>query len=295
MKTVASEVKPVLQTIALTHVYGMGTPFERRALDSVDVELYPGEFLGVIGHTGSGKSTLISHLNGLLRPASGTVRFHGRDIWENPKEIGKIRNRIGLVFQYPEYQLFEETVFKDIAFGPRNMRLSEEEVETRVREAMELVELPSELAEKSPFELSGGQKRRAAIAGVMAMQPEVLILDEPTAGLDPHGREEILAHVQAYHRQHGASVILVTHNMEEMAELSDRIYVLDHAHVVKTGTPREVFSDAPALERIGLSVPAVTSICRRLHALGLPVDPATYTLEAAKRQLLALWKEKSLC
>ncbi len=284
---------PILQLQNVSHIYGANTPFMRRALDGIDMEIYPGEFVGLIGHTGSGKSTLIAHLNGLLKPVEGTVCFNGQDIWERPKEIGALRHKVGLVFQYPEYQLFEETVGKDIAFGPRNMKLSDEDIQAAVRDALDFVGLPSDIAEKSPFDLSGGQKRRVAIAGVMAMRPEVLILDEPTAGLDPAGRDEILGHIRKYHSQSGAAILYVSHSMEEVARLADRVVVLDHARVSRVGTPREIFRDPAALESIGLAVPVITALAARLHTLGLPVDPASLSVSEVCDALLRARTERS--
>lgn len=286
---------PILKTEHLSYVYGAGTPFERRAVDRVDLEVAPGEFLGVIGHTGSGKSTLVQHLNGLLRPTEGRVLFEGRDLWHDPKQIRRTRFRVGLVFQYPEYQLFEETVARDIAFGPKNMGLSEEETARRVKAAMQLVGLAPETADKSPFDLSGGQKRRVAIAGVIAMEPDVLILDEPTAGLDPRGREDILGHIRAYHAERGSAVILVSHSMEEIARSVRRIVVLSRARVAMDGTPHEVFSRVAELEQTGLSIPAVTQVMRRLRALGLDIDPAAYTVRQAAAELAPLIRRVRPC
>ncbi len=247
-----------------------------------------GEFLGIIGHTGSGKSTLIQHLNGLLQPTSGRILLAGKDIWAEPKKIREVRCAVGLVFQYPEYQLFEETVYKDIAFGPKNMGLDEAEIDRRVRDAAAFVGLREELLEKSPFELSGGQKRRVAIAGVIAMEPKVLVLDEPTAGLDPQGRDAILAQIQAYHRAKGAAVVLVSHSMEEIARNVDRIVVLSGGKVYMEGTPEKVFARAHELEQVGLDVPQVTKIAAALRARGMDIDTAVYTVEALERKLLTL-------
>lgn len=281
-------MKPVIKTEGLTHIYGAGTPFERRALDSIDLELCEGEFVGLIGHTGSGKSTLIQHLNGLLKPSSGRVLLDGKDIWDKDSDIRQVRFKVGLVFQYPEYQLFEETVAKDIAFGPRNMGLAEEEIDERVREAAAFVGIDEESLDKSPFELSGGQKRRVAIAGVIAMRPEVLILDEPTAGLDPRGRNEILGRIQEYHRATNAVVVLVTHSMEEAARYADRIIVLDDNGIHCSGTPAEVFARAGELEEIGLDIPMVTKVFRELKKRGVAVDPAVYTVADGVKALAAL-------
>lgn len=281
-------MKPVIKTEGLTHIYGAGTPFERRALDNIDLELCEGEFVGLIGHTGSGKSTLIQHLNGLLKPSSGRVLLDGKDIWDKDSDIREVRFKVGLVFQYPEYQLFEETVAKDIAFGPRNMGLSDEEIDERVREAAAFVGIDEESLDKSPFELSGGQKRRVAIAGVIAMRPEVLILDEPTAGLDPRGRNEILGRIQEYHRATNAVVVLVTHSMEEAARYADRIIVLDDNGIHCSGTPAEVFARAGELEEIGLDIPMVTKVFRELKKRGVAVDPAVYTVADGVKALAAL-------
>lgn len=281
-------MNPIIETKALTHIYSQGTPFQRYALDSVDFSVNQGEFMGIIGHTGSGKSTLIQHLNGLLKPTSGSVLFDGTDIWSDKQFTRQVRFQVGLVFQYPEYQLFEETVYKDIAFGPKNMKLDDKEIERRVREAAAFVELPEEVMELSPFELSGGQKRRVAIAGVIAMEPKVLILDEPTAGLDPKGREQILRNIRAYHQAKHATVIMVSHSMEEIADSVDRLVVVNDSHIAMDDTPRGVFSRAEELEKMGLAVPQVTSVFRRLRELGLPVDGSVYTMEQAKEALMKL-------
>ena len=288
-------MKPVLEVKALTHTYSAGTPFEHKAIDNVDLEVMPGEFLGIIGHTGSGKSTLIQHLNGLLRPMDGQILLDGTDIWERPKEIRKVRFQVGLVFQYPEYQLFEETVYKDISFGPKNMGLEGEEIDCRVRRAAEFAELTDDMLEKSPFELSGGQKRRVAIAGVIAMEPKVLILDEPTAGLDPRGREAILAQLRSYHKQKGNTVILVSHSMEEIARNVDRIVVMSHSHKLMDGTPEEVFSRADELLQVGLDVPQVTKVAMELQKRGLLADSSVYTIDELVRRLLALKGGEAAC
>ena len=280
-------MNPIIETKALTHIYSQGTPFERYALENVDFTVNQGEFMGIIGHTGSGKSTLIQHLNGLLKPSAGQVLFEGQDIWADKQFTRQVRFQVGLVFQYPEYQLFEETVFKDIAFGPKNMKLPEEEIRRRVLEAAAFVELPENLLELSPFELSGGQKRRVAIAGVIAMEPKVLILDEPTAGLDPKGREQILNNIRAYQAAKQATVIMVSHSMEEIADSVERLVVVNDAHIAMDGTPREVFSHARELEEMGLAVPQVTSVFLRLRELGLPVDTSVYTPAQAKADLMA--------
>ncbi len=279
---------PIIETKGLTHIYSQGTPFERYALDQVDFSVNAGEFMGIIGHTGSGKSTLIQHLNGLLKPTSGSVLFEGRNIWGDKHFTRQIRFQVGLVFQYPEYQLFEETVFRDIAFGPKNMGLSEDEIRRRVTEAAAFVELPGSVMEMSPFELSGGQKRRVAIAGVIAMEPKVLILDEPTAGLDPKGREQILSNIRAYQQAKDATVIMVSHSMEEIADSVQRLVVVNDAHIAMDGTPQQIFSHAEELEAMGLAVPQVTSVFLRLKALGIPVDATIYTTAQARDALLAL-------
>ena len=281
-------MEPIIRVENLIHTYGLNTPFCRSAVDGVNMEIYKGEFLGVIGHTGSGKSTLIQHLNGLLQPTSGTIYLGGRDIWAEPKKIRDVRFRVGLVFQYPEYQLFEETVYKDIAFGPKNMGLDEKEVDRRVRSALAFAGLGEELLDKSPFDLSGGQKRRVAIAGVIAMEPEVLILDEPSAGLDPAGRKSLLGNIRAYHRQTGATVVMVSHSMDEVAENVDRIVVLANAGVVMSGTPHEVFSRAQELIDVGLNVPQVTQVAMALRERGVDIDPAVYTVPDLRRALGAL-------
>ena len=288
-------MKPVLEVKALTHTYSAGTPFEHKAIDNVDLEVMPGEFLGIIGHTGSGKSTLIQHLNGLLRPMDGQILLDGTDIWERPKEIRKVRFQVGLVFQYPEYQLFEETVYKDISFGPKNMGLEGEEIDCRVRRAAAFAGIDEEMLEKSPFELSGGQKQRVAIAGVIAMEPKVLILDEPTAGLDPRGREAILAQLRSYHKQKGNTVILVSHSMEEIARNVDRIVVMSHSHKLMDGTPEEVFSRADELLQVGLDVPQVTKVAMELQKRGLLADSSVYTIDELVRRLLALKGGEAAC
>ena len=272
----------------LSHVYMRGTPFEARALDDVSFTIEDGAFVGVIGHTGSGKSTLIQHLNGLLKPTTGRILLGGKDIWADPKKIRDVRFRVGLVFQYPEYQLFEETVYRDIAFGPTNMGLSKEEIDRRVRESARFAGLSEDLLEKSPFALSGGQKRRVAIAGVIAMEPEVLVLDEPSAGLDPQGREELLANIRAFHRERGTTVVLVSHSMEEIAKNVDRIVVLSDSHVLMSGTPREVFARGDELMSAGLDVPQVTRIAMALRERGLAISPAVYTVDELSRELIAL-------
>ena len=278
----------ILTVENLTHTYGAHSPFEKHAVRDVSLEIQEGELLGIIGHTGSGKSTLIQHLNGLLRPHGGRVLLDGTDIWEKPKKIRDVRFRVGMVFQYPEHQLFEDTIYKDIAFGPKNMGLSEEEIDRRVRQAAAYVGLSEALLDKSPFDLSGGEKRRAAIAGVMAMEPQVLILDEPTAGLDPRGREQILSMIQEYRRTRGTTVLLVTHSMEDVARVADRVLVMAEGKVAMLDTVEAVFSRAEELEDIGLTVPAVTKTLMLLQRAGVAVDTAAYTVEATTAQILAL-------
>ena len=289
------DLEPIIRVENLVHTYGEGTPFCRSAVDGISLDIYPGEFLGVIGHTGSGKSTLIQHLNGLLKPTAGRVLFHGKDIWEDTKKIREVRFRVGLVFQYPEYQLFEETVRKDISFGPKNMGLSEEEIVRRVERAAAFAGLAPELLDQSPFELSGGQKRRVAIAGVIAMEPEVLVLDEPSAGLDPAGRDGLLANIRDYHRATGSTVVLVSHSMDEIAENVDRIAVLSDAGVVMSGTPQEVFSRSEELEAVGLTVPQVTKVAMELRRRGVMVDAAVYTVSDLYHALTALGKGGAGC
>lgn len=277
-------MEPILQVRNLNYVYSAGTPFEHKALEDVSFQVYPGEFIGIIGHTGSGKSTLMQHMNGLLKPTSGTVLLDGKDIWSDRALTRQARFRVGLVFQYPEYQLFEETVFKDIAFGPGNMKLSQKEIERRVLEAADFVGLTREQLQASPFDLSGGQKRRVAIAGVIAMEPEVLILDEPTAGLDPAGRNEILENIEAYRQAKGASVLMVSHSMEDVARLTDRLLVMRESRVAMDGTPAEVFARAEELVDMGLNIPQVTQVFLKLREMGLDVENV-YTIDQAVAEL----------
>ncbi len=280
----------VLETKNLSFVYAAGTPFEHTAVKDVNISIRSGEFVGLIGHTGSGKSTLIQHLNGLLQPTSGQVLLDGKDLFSDKKFTRQARFRVGLVFQYPEYQLFEETVCKDIAFGPRNMGLSEDEIHDRVLRAARFVDLDESLLEKSPFDLSGGQKRRAAIAGVIAMEPEILILDEPTAGLDPANRKSLLANIRAFQRERGAAVLMVSHCMEDMAQVAERLIVMDHGGIAMQGPRSEVFSDPLRLEELGLTVPRITLILQRLRDMGLDAGTA-FTVPAAADALFALYKE----
>lgn len=281
-----------IQTKGLTYRYGIGTPFEKTAVDHVDLEIESGSFVGIIGHTGSGKSTLIQHLNGLLKPTEGSILLDGKDIWAEKAQMRQVRFRVGLVFQYPEYQIFEETVAKDIAFGPRNMGLAEEEVQAQVKETAAIVGLSDDILEQSPFLLSGGQKRRVAIAGVMAMRPEVLILDEPTAGLDPRGREEILEEIKAYRRQTGATILLVSHSMEDVARHAQKILVMNAGKVFCYGTVENVFRRSQELQAIGLAVPQITRVCNALRAKGIPLTEDIFTVEQAKEQLIAWYRKK---
>ena len=271
-----------LKTEHLSYVYSAGTPFEKKAVDDVSIEIKEGEIIGVIGHTGSGKSTLIQHLNGLLKPTSGKILLDGKDIWEKNYPIRQARFKVGLVFQYPEYQIFEDTVYKDIAFGAKNMGLDEKETDKRVRETAEEVGLSENLLKKSPFELSGGQKRRVAIAGVMAMRPEILILDEPTAGLDPKGRDEILATIKKLHEENKEMIIIfVSHSMEDVAKTAERVIVMNDGHVEMQGTVAEVFAQAEHLQKIGLNVPQVTLLTDKLRLAGYDLPEHIYTVKYA--------------
>ena len=279
---------------SLSHVYSQGTPFEKVAVDHIDLEIPSGQYVGVIGHTGSGKSTFIQHLNGLLKPSEGRVLLDGEDIFATKEKTRDTRFRVGLVFQYPEYQLFEETVYKDIAFGPTNMKLSEEEIDSRVREAAGFTGVDEELFERSPLELSGGQKRRIAIAGVIAMRPEVLVLDEPTAGLDPAGCRQIQENLCAYREKTGATVIIVSHSMDDVARLAERILVFDKGHVVMDGTPEEVFSRPEELTGIGLDVPHATELAMALRRRGVALPESIYTHEQLLAAILNI-KEAGKC
>lgn len=272
----------------LTYIYGEGTALEQYALKNVSFEIPDGQFVGLIGHTGSGKSTLIQHLNGLIKPTSGTVYYENMDIHSEGYNLRELRARVGLVFQYPEHQLFEVDVFSDVCYGPKNLGLTKEEVEKRAREALKLVNLKEKYWEQSPFELSGGQKRRAAIAGVLAMEPKVLILDEPTAGLDPRGRDEILEEISELHRKRGMSIILVSHSMEDIARYADRLMVMNHGEKVFDGTPKEVFEHYRELEAIGLAAPQVTYIVHELRERGVPLDNGITTVEEARKAILKL-------
>ena len=278
-----------IQIENVSFVYSPGTTYKTDALDNVSVSFETGKTTGLIGHTGSGKSTLVQMLNGLLKPSSGRVIIDGSDIWEKPKEIGKVRFKVGLVMQYPEYQLFEETVRKDIAFGPKNMGMSDERIEQCVKNAAQIVGLDEATLEKSPFDLSGGQKRRAAIAGVMAMEPEVLVLDEPAAGLDPEGRNAIFSAIEDYKKKSGATVIIVSHSMEDMAQWCDNIVVMSHAKVFMQGTRDEVFSRAAELESVGLDIPEITRLMILLQKRGIAADVSAYTVEKASESVKKLF------
>ena len=282
----------ILKTEDLTYQYSIGTPFEKTAVDHVNLEIEEGAFVGIIGHTGSGKSTLIQHFNGLIRPTSGKIYLDGTDIWADKTNIRQVRFQVGLVFQYPEYQIFEDTVYKDIAFGPRNMGLSEAEIKERVEETAALVGLTQAQLNQSPFDLSGGQKRRVAIAGVMALRPKVLILDEPTAGLDPKGREDILREIRRYHKETGRTVLLVSHSMEDMANCAEKILVMNAGKVFCYDTVENVFRQAKALQEIGLAVPQITRVCMQLREQGIPLRDDIYTVEAAYQQILQLYRQQ---
>ncbi|MDR0987576.1 MAG: energy-coupling factor transporter ATPase [Ruminococcus sp.] len=276
---------PIVKTENLTYTYGLGTPFEKTAVKDVNIAVDEGELCGIIGHTGSGKSTLIQHLNGLIKPTSGSVFIDGQNIWEKGVKIRDIRFKVGLVFQYPEYQIFEDTVFKDIAFGPKNMGLSEDEVSRRVKDSAEIVGLKPETLHKSPFELSGGQKRRVAIAGVMAMEPKVLILDEPVAGLDPKGREKILAQIKRYRDEKNATVLLISHSMEDVARFTTKILVMENGGVFCYDTPPKVFGRAAELAAMGLAVPQITRVINRLKSAGIDIEGDIYTTDYAVKKI----------
>lgn len=276
----------VIKTDNLSYVYGEGTPFRKVAVDNVNIEIQEGEFVGVIGHTGSGKSTLIQHFNGLLKPTSGKIFIDGEELWQDKARLRPIRFKVGLVFQYPEYQLFEETIYKDIAFGPRNMGLNEIEIDRRVRETARMVGISESMLDKSPFELSGGQKRRVAIAGVMAMEPKVLILDEPASGLDPKGREQILGLIKDYHKLTGNTVLLVSHSMEDVAKHASKILVMNDAKVFCYDKPVNVFHRAQELEQMGLAVPQITRVFNRLKSMGCDLGEDIYTVDFGMKLLL---------
>ena len=282
-----------IQVKNLTHIYSEGMPYQTIALEDISFEIANGSFVGIIGHTGSGKSTLIQHLNGLLKPNSGTILVDGLDITDASVSLRDIRQRIGLVFQYPEYQLFEETVFRDVCFGPKNLGLSEDEAALRARTALSTVGISEELYEKSPFEISGGQKRRVAIAGVLAMSPSILILDEPTAGLDPAGRDDILSSIKKLHAKEGITVILVSHNMEEIARSASRVIVMNRRRIAEDGSVREVFSRHEGLADMGLAAPQIGRLMLRLRELGAPIPPDIYTVEEARENLFRLIGDKN--
>ena len=280
----------------LCHIYGQDTIFEQYALKNVNITIGDGEFIGLIGHTGSGKSTLTQHLNGLLKASSGDILYNGESIYKEGYSMKTLRSKVGLVFQYPEHQLFEVDVFSDVCFGPKNLGLPQEEIETRAKEALSLVGLDESFYKQSPFELSGGQKRRVAIAGVLAMKPEVLILDEPTAGLDPRGRDDILGLVAELHKNQGMTIILVSHSMEDVAKYVSRLIVMNHGEKVYDGTPKEVFRHYRELETIGLAAPQITYVVHALRERGIPVDEDVTTVEEARDEILKLWKkEESTC
>ncbi len=284
----------ILETQDLKFVYGTGTPFEKTAVDELNLKINSGEVLGLIGHTGSGKSTLIQMLNGLIKPTSGKVLFDGKDIWAEPKKIRALRFKVGMVFQYPEYQLFDETVIKDISFGPKNMGLSDSEAMQKAYQAAEFVGLEQHLYNKSPFELSGGEKRRAAIAGVIAMDPDVLILDEPTAGLDPKGQEMLLSQIKQYHAHRKNTIILVSHSMEDIGNTCDRVLVMNKGKQEMLDETKDVFARGAELRKIGLKVPQITHIMEKLHAMGLDVDKGTIKLDEAIKQLIPLLKGENV-
>ena len=282
----------IIETQHLTHIYGAGMPDATVALEDVSFSVEAGDFVGIIGSTGSGKSTLISHFNGLLKPTSGKILVDGEDIWADPSQIRKFRFLVGMVMQYPEYQLFEETVYKDIAFGPKNMGLSEQEIDRRVHRAAEFCGLPADYLNRSPFELSGGQKRRVAIAGVLAMEPRILVLDEPAAGLDPEGRDEILSEVKEYHKKTGTTVLLVSHSMEDIAKYADRVLVMSNKKIAMYDTVENVFARAPELLALGLSVPQVTKIFLKLREMGVDVPADVYTVPYAVKMILEAKKRR---
>ena len=282
-----------IKAVDLNYVYGGGTAFEQHALFDVNFEIQDGEFVGIIGHTGSGKSTLIQHLNGLMRASSGALYYNGTNIYEDGYDMKQLRTRVGLVFQYPEHQLFEIDVLTDVCFGPKNQGLSKEEAEVRAKEALRLAGLDETYYRRSPFELSGGQKRRVAIAGVLAMEPEVLILDEPTAGLDPRGRDEILDQIARLHTERHMTIILVSNSMEDVARYADRLLVMNHGKKVFDGAPREVFSHYKELEAMGLAAPQVTYLVHDLKDRGIPIDESITTVEEAREAILSLWRKKA--
>ena len=281
-----------IQVEDLCYTYGEGTALERQALKHVSFEIQDGEFVGLIGHTGSGKSTLIQHLNGLIKPTSGDIKYQGVSIYSQGYKLKDLRSKVGLVFQYPEYQLFEADIFTDVCFGPKNLGLPQEEVEKRARHALKLVGMDEKFYKQSPFELSGGQKRRVAIAGVLAMRPEMMILDEPTAGLDPQGRDEILGQIERLNREHGLTILVVSHSMEDMARYVDRIMVMNHGEKVFDGTPKEVFRHYKELEAIGLAAPQITYVVQGLRERGILIDDTITTVEEAREAILALYNKR---
>lgn len=280
-----------IKTENLTYTYSVGTPFEKTAIDKINLEIEQGEFVGVIGHTGSGKSTLIQHFNGLIKPTNGKIFIDGEELWEDKSKLRGVRFKVGLVFQYPEYQLFEDTVYKDIAFGPRNMGFNDDEIDKRVKEAARFVDIKPEWLDKSPFELSGGQKRRVAIAGVIAMKPRVLILDEPTAGLDPKGRDMILGQIKEYHEEEKNTVLLVSHSMEDIANYATKALVMNKSKLFMYDTVERVFESGQDLTQMGLSVPQISRVFKGLNDKGINVNPNVYTIEQAKAELLRVLKE----
>lgn len=281
----------VIKTENLTHVYSKDTPFEKYALKNINVEIEEGQFIGIMGHTGSGKSTLVQHFNGLLKPTEGNIYIDGEDIWKDKKILRQARFKVGLVFQYPEYQLFEETVYKDIAYGPTNMGLTKSEIDERVYRAANLAGIKEEILQVSPFELSGGQKRRVAIAGVMAMEPKILILDEPTAGLDPHGRDKILSEIDNYHKQTGSTVLLISHSMEDIAKFAEKILVMNKSEIYCFEETAKVFTRALELEKIGLDIPQITKIALKLKENGFDIGKDIYTVKEASKRIQSLLKE----
>ena len=284
-------MEEIIRVEDLTYIYNQGMPDETVALDHVSFGVQQGDFVGIIGSTGSGKSTLITHFNGINRPTSGKIYIGGEDMWADPKQIRKFRFQVGLVFQYPEYQLFEETVEKDIAFGPKNQKLTEAEINARVNHAMEMLGLDAALREQSPFNLSGGQKRRVAIAGVLAMQPDILVLDEPAAGLDPAGRREMLNLIEKIH-QSGVTIVMVSHSMDDVGRYCDRLYVLNHGKIAFEGAPRDVFAHGDELRKIGLDVPECETLAERLRDAGIAIDAGAFTPEAMCAQILKAWKKE---
>mgnify|MGYP004518054569 FL=1 len=283
---------PIIETHNLSFTYSKGTPFEKKAVNNINISINENEIIGIVGHTGSGKSTLIKLFNALLRPSSGQIYLEGKDIWENPKKIREVRFKVGLVFQYPEHQLFEETVYKDISFGPKNMGLKPKDIDTNVINAVKFIDFPMDLLQNSPFELSGGQKRRAAIAGVIAMDPQVLILDEPSAGLDPKGREYLINQISTYHKKRGNTVIFVSHSMENIAKIADRVLVLDNGNALMFDKPSKVFSNAQKLQQIGLDIPDITKVMIKLRQKGFKLDENIITIDQAFSSIKNLINQK---